>query len=144
MAENGKALPRPALSSRESIQLLPLANPQYYTQILGLVAGRDRRVSPMRRLWVAARKNVRSDGAKTPPITSNSMEFDAITRPRTRRPNDGEEVGTGIPAPDAIQEFMVQTANYDASYGEAQGQRRPVRQERSNQFHGKRVGVCAQ
>jgi hypothetical protein len=119
----------------ESIQLLPLAN-RNYTQILGLSPGVIVALPDATALGRGT-QNVSSDGAKT---TSNNIQFngiDANNASQNSAANDGEEVGTGIPAPDAIQEFMVQTANYDASYGRGTGANVDlVSKGGSNQFHG--------
>ena len=119
----------------ESIQLLPLAN-RNYTQILGLSPGVIVALPDATALGRGT-QNVSSDGAKT---TSNNIQFngiDANNASQNSAANDGEEVGTGIPAPDAIQEFKVQTANYDASYGRGTGANVDlVSKSGSNQFHG--------
>ena len=119
----------------ESIQLLPLAN-RNYTQILGLSPGVIVALPDATALGRGT-QNVSSDGAKT---TSNNIQFngiDANNAAQNSAANDGEEVGTGIPAPDAIQEFKVQTANYDASYGRGTGANVDlVSKSGSNDFHG--------
>ena len=46
-------------------------------------------------------------------------------------------VGTAIPAPDTIQEFRVQTANFDAAYGRGTGANVDlVSKSGTNKFHG--------
>ena len=46
-------------------------------------------------------------------------------------------VGTAIPAPDTIQEFRVQTANFDAAYGRGTGANVDlVSKSGTNRFHG--------
>jgi hypothetical protein len=80
---------------------------------------------------------VSSNGA-TP--TSNNIQFngvDANNLAENSAANANEEVGTGIPAPDAIQEFRVQTANFDAAYGRGSGANVDlVSKSGTNSFHG--------
>jgi hypothetical protein len=120
---------------QESIQALPLAN-RNYTQILGLSPGVVVSLPDATELGRGT-QNVTANGAKT---TSNNIQFngiDANNLSQNSAANDGEEVGTAIPAPDAIQEFKVQTANYDASYGRGAGANVDlVSRSGTNQFHG--------
>ena len=119
----------------EAIQALPLAN-RNYTQILGLSPGV---VVPLPDATALGRnnQNVTSNGAKT---TSNNIQFngiDANNLSQNSAEDDGEEVGAAVPAPDAIQEFKVQTANYDASYGRGAGANVDlVSKTGTNHFHG--------
>jgi len=119
----------------EGIQSLPLAN-RNYTQILGLSPGVVVALPDATALG-RNNQNVTSDGAKT---TSNNIQFngvDANNLSQDSAQDDGEEVGTAVPAPDAIQEFKVQTANYDASYGRGTGANVDlVSKSGANQFHG--------
>ena len=120
---------------QEAVQALPLAN-RNYTQILGLSPGV---VVPLPDATALGRdsQNVTSSGAKT---TSNNIQFngiDANNLSQNSSANDGEEVGTAVPAPDAIQEFKVQTANYDAAYGRGAGANVDfVSKSGTNRFHG--------
>jgi hypothetical protein len=120
---------------QESIQALPLSS-RNYTQILALSPGVVVALPDATSLS-SGTQNVTSNGAKT---TSNNIQFngiDANNLSQNSAKNDGEEVGTAIPAPDAIQEFKVQTANYDASYGRGAGANVDlVSKSGTNRFHG--------
>ncbi len=120
---------------QESIQALPLSS-RNFTQILALSPGVIVALPDVRTLGRNS-QNVTSNGAKT---TSNNVQFngiDANNLSQNSAKNDGEEVGTAIPAPDAIQEFKVQTANYDASYGRGAGANVDlVSKSGANNFHG--------
>jgi len=119
----------------EAIQSLPLSN-RNFTQILALSPGVVVALPDATSLS-SGTQNVTSNGAKT---TSNNIQFngiDANNLSQNSARNDGEEVGTAIPAPDAILEFKVQTANYDASYGRGAGANVDlVSKSGTNRFHG--------
>jgi len=118
-----------------AIEGLPLAN-RNYTQILGLSPGV---LVPLPDPAALGRgsQNVTSNGAKT---TANNIQFngiDANNISNNSAANNGNVVGTPIPTPDAIQEFKVQTANYDASYGHGSGANVDlVSKTGTNQMHG--------
>ena len=120
---------------QQAVQALPLAN-RNYTQILGLSPGVVVALPDATALGRDS-QNVTSNGAKT---TSNNIQFngiDANNLSQNSAANDGEEVGTAVPAPDAIQEFKVQTANYDAAYGRGAGANVDfVSKSGTNRFHG--------
>src|ERR1039458_5635605 len=104
----GRALDEKAISS------LPLAN-RNFTQILGLSPGVAVALPSAADLG-SGTQNVASNGAKT---TANNIQFngvDANNLAQNSAANDDEEAGVGIPAPDSIQTFKVQTASYDAAY----------------------------
>jgi len=117
-----------------AIQALPLSN-RNYTQILSLSPGVLVTLPNPAELGRGT-QNVTSNGAKT---TANNMQFngvDANNMSSTSAANDGNVVGTPIPTPDAIQEFKVQTANYDASYGHGSGANVDlVSKSGTNKFH---------
>lgn len=103
----------------KAILALPLSN-RNYTQILGLSPGVAVGLPDATELGRGT-QNVVVNGNKP---TANNIQFngvDANNLSQNSAANDGEEVGTAIPAPDAIQEFKVQTANYDAGYGRGTG-----------------------
>ncbi len=119
----------------EAIQALPLSN-RNYTQILGLAPGVSVSLPDAAELGRGT-QNVSANGAKT---VANNIQFngiDANNLSQNSAANDGEEVGTGIPSPDTIQEFKVQTANYDAAYGRGTGANVDlVSKSGTNRLHG--------
>jgi hypothetical protein len=121
--------------NQQAIEALPLAN-RNFTQILSLSPGVVVALPDAAELGRGT-QNVTSGGAKT---TSNNLQFngvDANNLSQNSAANDGEEVGVAIPAPDAIQEFKVQTANYDAAYGRGAGANVDlVSRSGANRFHG--------
>jgi hypothetical protein len=119
----------------KAVQTLPLSN-RNYTQILGLSPGVVVALPNAAELGRGT-QDVSSNGA-TP--TSNNIQFngvDANNLAENSASNANEEVGTAIPAPDAIQEFRVQTANFDAAYGRGSGANVDlVSKSGTNSFHG--------
>ena len=103
-----------------AIQSLPLSS-RNYTQVLGLSPGVIVDLPSATSLGNGT-QNVASNGA-TP--TSNNIQFNGIDAnnlvENSAAHAQSYEVGTAIPAPDAIQEFRVQTANFDAAYGRGSG-----------------------
>jgi hypothetical protein len=107
------------LVDETAIQMLPLSN-RNYTQILGLSPGVVVDLPNATALGNGT-ENVASDGA-TP--LSNNIQFnglDANNLAENSAANAENDTGTAIPAPDTIQEFRVQTANFDAAYGRGSG-----------------------
>jgi hypothetical protein len=121
---------------RQTIEALPLSN-RNYTQLLSLSPGVVVQLPDASALGRGTR-DVTADGSKT---TSNNIQFngiDANNLSQNSASSDGEEVGVAIPAPDTIQEFKVQTGNYDASYGRGTGANVDlVSRTGGNQFHGR-------
>jgi hypothetical protein len=118
-----------------AIQALPLAT-RNFTQILslspGVAVGLPNAVG-----FGNGSQNVTSDGGKT---TANNVQFNGIDANNLAENSVEqalEEVGVAIPAPDSIQEFRVQTANFDAAYGRGSGANVDlVGKSGSNRFHG--------
>ncbi|HVG27833.1 MAG TPA: TonB-dependent receptor, partial [Acidobacteriaceae bacterium] len=123
------------LVDETAIGSLPLSN-RNYTQILGLSPGVSVPLPNAAELGHGT-QNVAANGGKT---TANNIQFngiDANNLAQNSAANDNEEVGTAIPAPDAIQEFRVQTANFDAAYGRGSGANVDlVTKAGSSRFHG--------
>ena len=124
------------LVDRETIEALPLAN-HNYTQILGLSPGVVVDLPNPAELG-SGTENVASDGA-TP--TANNIQFNGIDANNLVENSavtaGTSEVGTAIPAVDTIQEFRVQTANFDAAYGRGSGANVDlVTRSGNNTFHG--------
>ncbi|WP_058186853.1 TonB-dependent receptor [Terracidiphilus gabretensis] len=118
-----------------AIQSLPLSN-RNFTQILslspGVTVGLPDATQPGR-----GTQDVNANGSKT---TANNIQFngvDANNLSQNSAASDGEEVGVAVPAPDTIQEFKVQTGNYDATYGRGTGANVDlVSKSGTNRFHG--------
>jgi hypothetical protein len=107
------------LVNHTAIESLPLSN-RNYTQILGLSPGVVVDLANATALG-SGTENVASDGA-TP--LSNNIQFngiDANNLALNSAANAETDAGTAIPAPDTIEEFRVQTANFDAAYGRGSG-----------------------
>jgi hypothetical protein len=123
------------LVDQTAIQGLPLSN-RNYTQILGLSPGVVVDLPNATNLG-SGTQNVASDGA-TP--TANNIQFNGIDANNLSENSAAPaetDAGTAIPAPDTIQEFRVQTANFDAAYGRGTGANVDlVSKSGTNRFHG--------
>ena len=132
------------LVDERAIQALPLSS-RNYTQILGLSPGVIADL-PTATVLGNGTQNVASNGA-TP--TANNIQFNGIDANNLQENSaavaQNYEVGTAIPAPDTIEEFRVQTANYDASYGRGTGANEDlVSKSGTDQFPWECLGVCPQ
>ncbi len=118
-----------------AVNSLPLSN-RNYTQILGLSPGVVVSLPNAAQLG-SGTQNVTANGSKT---TANNFQFNGINSnnlAQNSAANDGEELGLGVPAPESIQEFNVQTANFDAAFGRGSGANVDlVSKTGSNHFHG--------
>ena len=118
-----------------AIQSLPLSN-RNYTQILSLAPGVVVDL-PSASALGSGSQNVASDGA-TP--TANNIQFNGIDANNLSENSAAAaetDAGTAIPAPDTIEQFRVQTANFDAAYGRGSGANVDfVSKSGANSFHG--------
>ena len=124
------------LVNETAIHALPLSS-RNYTQILGLSPGVVADLPTTTALGNGT-QNVASNGA-TP--TANNIQFNGIDANNLLENSAASaqnfEVGTAIPSPDSIQEFRVQTANFDAAYGRGTGANVDlVSKSGTNEFHG--------
>ena len=115
---------------------LPLSN-RNYTQIVNLSAGVSANVNNASAFGKAtqdmstngndpAQNNFQMDGVAIDNVANSGSSNDS-----------GIYAGIGIPNPDAIQEFKIQTSTYDASYGRNPGANvNVVTKSGTNQFHG--------
>lgn len=125
-----------SVATSATVTGLPLSN-RNYTQILSLAAGANAAVNDARSLGKGTQDmsvNGNSPG-------SNNFQMDGVAINNIAHPDTANDVniyaGIGIPSPDAIQEFKVQTSTYDASYGRNPGANvNVVTKSGSNQFHG--------
>src|SRR5579883_2428260 len=123
------------VGSRE-VTALPLSN-RNYTQILGLSAGVNAGVNNATAFGKAT-QDFSVNGAD-PGQNNYQMDGVAINNSaNSGSSNDsGIYTGIGIPNPDAIQEFKIQTSTYDASYGRNPGANvNVVTKSGTNQWHG--------
>ncbi|WP_263352972.1 TonB-dependent receptor [Acidicapsa acidisoli] len=124
------------LVDRVAIEALPLSS-RNYTQILGLAPGVVVDL-PVATALGNGTLNVASNGATA---TNNNLQFNGIDANNLYENSasnaESSIVGTAIPAPDTIQEFRVQTANFDAAYGRGSGANVDlVSKSGTNEFHG--------
>ncbi len=124
------------LVDQTAIESLPLST-RNYTQILGLSPGVIADL-PTSTVLGNGTQNVASNGA-TP--LANNIQFNGVDannlQENSAAASQGYEVGIAIPAPDTIQEFRVQTGNYDAAFGRGSGSNVDlVSKGGSNHLHG--------
>ena len=115
---------------------LPLSN-RNYTQLLSMAAGAQSNVNNATQLGRAT-MDISVNGVDP---QNNNYQMDGVSivnTANTGSANDsGIYTGIGIPNPDAIQEFKIQTSTYDASYGSHPGGNvNVVTRSGTNSFHG--------
>lgn len=121
----------------QTITDLPL-NSRNFTNLLGLSAGTNVAVFNATGLGKGTtdiavngstpnQNNIQIDGATAVNWSSNGITADGA----------GASAGVGVPNPDSIQEFKIQTSQYDAGYGRNAGANvNLVTKSGTNQFHG--------
>jgi hypothetical protein len=120
----------------QTVTELPLSS-RNYTQILALSAGTN-----------SGANNATAFGKGTQDMSvngndpgQNSFQMDGVNINNYANAGSANDsslyAGIGVPSPDAIQEFKVQTSTYDASYGRNPGANvNVVTKSGTNQFHG--------
>jgi hypothetical protein len=119
-----------------TVTQLPLST-RNYTQILALSAGTNTGANNA----TAFGKGTQNMSVNGNDPGQNNFQMDGVNV--TNFANSGSAndaglyAGVGIPSPDALQEFKVQTSTYDASYGRNPGANvNVVTKSGTNQFHG--------
>ena len=115
---------------------LPLSN-RNYTQIVGLSAGVNAGVNNATTFGKAT-QDFSVNGADP---GQNNYQMDGVAIDNTANSGSSNDsgiyAGIGIPNPDAIQEFKIQTSTYDASYGRNPGANvNVITKSGTNTFHG--------
>ena len=104
----------------QAMTALPLTN-RNYTQILSMSAGANVSVNNASAFGKGS-QDVSVNGNNT---NQNNYQMDGVAinnfAGNNRGADDGIYAGVGIPNPDSIQEFKIQTSTYDASYGRNPG-----------------------
>ena len=119
-----------------TVNQLPLST-RNYTQILALSAGTNTTANNA----TAFGKGTQNMSVNGNDPGQNNFQMDGVNVTNfanSGTANDsGLYAGIGIPSPDALQEFKVQTSTYDASYGRNPGANvNVVTKSGTNQFHG--------
>src|SRR5271170_279840 len=119
-----------------SVSSLPLTT-RNYTQILGMSAGANVSVNNASLLGKGS-QDVSVNGAN---VNQNNYQMDGVNILNFAGNGVGADsgiyVGIGIPNPDALQEFKIQTSTYDASYGRNPGANvNVVTRSGTNTVHG--------
>ena len=119
-----------------TVTALPLSS-RNYTQIIALSAGTNSGANNA----TALGKGTQNMSVNGNDPGQNNFQMDGVNI--TNFANSGSAndsglyAGVGIPSPDSIQEFKVQTSTYDASYGRNPGANvNVVTKSGTNQFHG--------
>ncbi len=115
---------------------LPLSN-RNYTQLLTMAAGANVGVNDATTIGKGT-QDISVNGADP---GNNNFQMDGVSIVNTNNSGSAKDCGIyggiGIPNPDAIQEFKIQTSTYDATYGgHPGGNVNVVTKSGSNQFHG--------
>ena len=119
-----------------AIESLPLSN-RNYTQILGLSPGVIVDLPNAAQLGAAHRTWPRMVQHQLQTTSSSMASMLTICHENSASNAESAIVGTAIPAPDTIQEFRIQTANFDAAYGRGTGANVDlVSKSGTNKFHG--------
>jgi hypothetical protein len=120
-----------------AVQSLPLVT-RNYTQILGLSPGITVGVTNAAELGrgtggtVVSRTSVH--GSR---VYDHNFQIDGIEVNDFETSTGGNTAGIAVPNPDTIQEFKVQTGQYDASFGRNAGANvNIITKSGSNEFHG--------
>src|SRR5215469_9683512 len=119
-----------------TVTQLPLSS-RNYTQVIALSAGTNTGANNA----TAVGKGTQNMSVNGNDPGQNNFQMDGVNI--TNFANSGSAndaslyTGVGIPSPDAIQEFKVQTSTYDASYGRNPGANvNVVTKSGTNQYHG--------
>jgi hypothetical protein len=124
------------LVDSEEVVTLPLTS-RNYTQILDLSAGVSASVNNATVMGKGTQYT--SVNGSNPSQNNYQMDGVAINSMALLGSSADQNVGAGIgiPSPDAIQEFKVQTSNYDASFGRNPGGNvNVITKSGTNDFHG--------
>ena len=120
--------------SENQVSGLPLAT-RNYTQIISLAAGVNAPVNNASAVGNGS-QDVSVNGMD-PGHNNYQMDGASITPIGAGSPEQGFYSGIGIPSPDAISEFKIQTSLYDASYGRNPGANvNVVTRSGTNAWHG--------
>jgi Carboxypeptidase regulatory-like domain len=122
--------------SSQTVTALPLSS-RNYTQIMALSAGTNTGANNA----IALGKGTQNMSVNGNDPGQNNFQMDGVNITNfanAGNANDGGlYAGVGIPSPDSLQEFKVQTSTYDASYGRNPGGNVNVlTRSGTNQFHG--------
>ncbi len=119
----------------ETVTDLPL-NTRNYTNLLSLSAGANASVNNASALG----KGSQAISVNGSTDESNTFQMDGVTinNSTTNQTGENGSYGSmGIPNPDAIEEFKIQTSSYDAGYGRQSGANvNVVTKSGTNEFHG--------
>ncbi|HTW24275.1 MAG TPA: carboxypeptidase regulatory-like domain-containing protein [Candidatus Baltobacteraceae bacterium] len=124
------------LVSGNQITALPLTS-RNYTQVLDMSAGVSASVNDAAILG----KGTQLTSVNGANPSQNNYQMDGVAINNAGNLGNGGDqsvsAGIGIPNPDAIEEFKIQTSTYDASYGRNPGGNvNVVTKSGTNQFHG--------